>query len=1008
MNTKNRKLVLRASTVAVHAALLALALGPVVARADDEPTVKDLTVPTNKVEVGVGGVSQDSNKAGEYDGLEHKGFHLIGNFDLRGGGAYDSNDATRWRFSGTDLGLETRDVQGEYGEQGKFRFNVGFDSLLRNRFDSYETPYQGAGGTRLTLPGNWLAPLYQTSASMASNTAGTGYPAPSPTMLGLAATSYNSPLVTNTNFICRGTNNGCVPTAANSPFLGAYVTGYQQNAANQLMLGQNLTDLNDFRGVNLYTKRDKYDFGVALNFSPRWDASASMRREDKTGLKELGVVNADGGPAGSYTGEVGVIVPQLIDHTTDQINAALNYRDEKSFFTVAYFGSIFTNHAKSMTIDNPYGLSAYGVGATPVSAYGPSTATITEEPDNTFNQLRLTGGYDLANNVKLVGDAAYARNAQNDPFILDPAMFTTPTGGAAPALNNGTVVPTTSANAVVITKNLDLKLTARPVRNLNLSGAYKYDDRENQTPVSTFGWYDAGAKNFGAPALAAGDPFVGATIAGVPTGTPIYGGANIVANRPYSKRVNQLDFDADYGFARGQSVKAGVDYQSIDRHCSGTWIDCSFADNSRETTGKLEYRFHAGDTLSGRLAGDYGFRHVNYNDNAWMSLVPALGASSPYLMGLAPGSGQYNGSILSFLTANGLSAYGLPLAANSGAPFTGNTLATYQALFGTGNGGLSNNFYANHNITDNWPGLDVYNMANRDRSRFRGGLDWQATERLSLQTSADYRHDKYPDSTYGLQSSDAWSWNLDGDYSASEDLSLSAYYTYENQDSKSAGSSVSNGNISAVAASATGPAYVTNSTLVGAATPRNTAVVGGCVSNGVDTQVVGGVTNPTPYQIYNNAAKVDPCNNWQTDMRDKTDTLGIAITKKRLFTPKLTLRGDVSYTRAVTTNSMSGGFYYASSVATFTSGVPAVYYVNAAALPDVVTTTIRVRLTGDYKLTKASLFRFSYTYANLHTNDYQYNTNQPATTSGSVMPDFETAPNYAVHIVGLSYAYMFQ
>ena len=61
--------------------------------------------------------------------------------DFRGGGAYDSDSALRWRITGTDLGLQTRRLAAEVGVQGKFRLTLGYDSLLRNSSDSYQTPY---------------------------------------------------------------------------------------------------------------------------------------------------------------------------------------------------------------------------------------------------------------------------------------------------------------------------------------------------------------------------------------------------------------------------------------------------------------------------------------------------------------------------------------------------------------------------------------------------------------------------------------------------------------------------------------------------------------------------------------------------------------------------------------------------------------------------------------------------------------------------------------------------
>src|ERR1035437_11132759 len=90
-------------------------------------SAKELTKPASTVELGVGAVSEGSFKYGEYNGLEKKGAYGIGNVDLRGGAAYDSDSAQRWRLKGADLGLETRSLQGEYGEQGRFGLNFGYD-----------------------------------------------------------------------------------------------------------------------------------------------------------------------------------------------------------------------------------------------------------------------------------------------------------------------------------------------------------------------------------------------------------------------------------------------------------------------------------------------------------------------------------------------------------------------------------------------------------------------------------------------------------------------------------------------------------------------------------------------------------------------------------------------------------------------------------------------------------------------------------------------------------------
>src|SRR5262249_29275078 len=58
--------------------------------------VAQLTQPSSEVEIGVGAVTQDSYKFGEYNGLQRQGAYAIGGFSLSGGGRYDSDSVSRW------------------------------------------------------------------------------------------------------------------------------------------------------------------------------------------------------------------------------------------------------------------------------------------------------------------------------------------------------------------------------------------------------------------------------------------------------------------------------------------------------------------------------------------------------------------------------------------------------------------------------------------------------------------------------------------------------------------------------------------------------------------------------------------------------------------------------------------------------------------------------------------------------------------------------------------------
>ena len=123
MTTNTNGFTARASVAAVRGALIAMALAAYTGHAAAQ-SGQELTKPTSTTEIGAGDVSDGSYKAGEYNGLEKKGGFGIGNIDWRGGGAFDSDSALRWRIKGIDLGLETRSLYGEVGVQGKFRLNA--------------------------------------------------------------------------------------------------------------------------------------------------------------------------------------------------------------------------------------------------------------------------------------------------------------------------------------------------------------------------------------------------------------------------------------------------------------------------------------------------------------------------------------------------------------------------------------------------------------------------------------------------------------------------------------------------------------------------------------------------------------------------------------------------------------------------------------------------------------------------------------------------------------------
>jgi MtrB/PioB family decaheme-associated outer membrane protein len=890
MKTKQDCFAVRASVTAVQAALVAVAAVAAAQAAESDDAVRQLTQPTNKVEAGVGYVSQDSFKFGEYNGLFNKGFYGILNLDVRGGGTYDSNDPTRWRITGNNLGLDTRDASVEYGQQGRFRINFGYDELRRNRSDTFQTPYLGAGSDMLTLPSNWLKPIVPQVSGTAIN-----FRSLSPTT-GLAPANVGG-VVTP-------------PAAA------------QQATVNNIIAN----DVPDFHNLDLDTKRTTYKGGFSYNIDPHWEFKVSAQHEKKDGLKPMGAVT-------SQVSEYSTIFPDPIDQTTDQYNVSLTYTAANAFMQIAYYGSIFRNDISSITWQD---------ANDPTKA-----ATISSAPSNDFHQFILTGGYNFSPTTKLVLNGSYARNTQNDAFVTNGQNNQFPLG-----------LPASSLNGLVVSTAFNAKLTAKPVKNLNVVAGYKYDERDNRTSVNTYFFQDANE----ARAVAASAFNAALGLAPNTLGSNI----NIYANRPYSKKVNQFDVDANYAVAKGQVIQAGYDYQQIDRKCDGSWINCADAPRTRENTLKAEWRANAVENVSSRLAYAYSERRVNYDENAFLALVP--------MANVVP-SGGATISAYQYLVQTGLTGFG-PVAGFPAVPLTGNA-----AIFSPNNNILPQALYGSRNNINEEVGMRRLNMADRNRHKLRSSINWDATDRVSLQGSFDYNKDEYNDSVYGLKDAESWALNLEGGFAVSEDFGAHAFYTHEDIKSQSAGISYGSN---------------TNTAFVGQA--GNTIVSGGCFSTVL---------------AKNLNAKIDPCLNWSTDMRDKVDTIGVGLKYKNLMGGRLELTGDLVYTEARTDIGVAGGSYVnnpfalAAPAAALAPGVPAVFFIPAANTPTATNKLIELRLGGQYTIDKASAVRVLYWYQHLKSNDYVYDGMQFGTLT-NVIPTNEQPFNYNVHVVGVSYIYRWQ
>ena len=291
---------------------------------------------------------------------------------------------------------------------------------------------------------------------------------------------------TGGNFRALSPVTGLAPTMVNG--VPTPPTAAQQGIVANIIAN----DVPDFQNVDLNTTRKTYAGGFSVNFSPRWVFSASASQTQQDGLKPLSSVTSS---AGEWAG----VLPNLIDYTTNQYNAAITYTGQEYFLTAAYYGSFFTNGVQRMTWEN-------------VNAPG-TFASMSSAPDNDFNQFILKGGYNFSPTTKLVMGASYSTNTQDQAYINDP--------GALPL---GT--PVSSLNGSVDTTQFNARLSFRPVKELTANIGYKYLDRDNKTPVNIYEFYDAneaksGTSAFNSTLIALGLAPPERALAATSTSTPI-------------------------------------------------------------------------------------------------------------------------------------------------------------------------------------------------------------------------------------------------------------------------------------------------------------------------------------------------------------------------------------------------------------------------------------------------------------------------------------------------------
>ncbi|GAA5174108.1 MtrB/PioB family decaheme-associated outer membrane protein [Niveibacterium umoris] len=114
---------------------------------------------TAAIDAGVGYVSEDSKKFGDYTGLDQKGAYAV----INGSAEYRDDNGRFGSVTATDLGIDVRSIKAEGGQAGVYSVRFGYDELPHYLTGSAKTPFIGNGSGTQTLPAGF--PI-ATSASM--------------------------------------------------------------------------------------------------------------------------------------------------------------------------------------------------------------------------------------------------------------------------------------------------------------------------------------------------------------------------------------------------------------------------------------------------------------------------------------------------------------------------------------------------------------------------------------------------------------------------------------------------------------------------------------------------------------------------------------------------------------------------------------------------------------------------------------------------------------------------
>ncbi len=295
--------------------------------------------------------------------------------------------------------------------------------------------------------------------------------------------------------------------------------------------------------------RQVLDFGADYLPSSKMRLYADYQRQQREGTAIA---------AGSFFTS-STYLPRPVDDYTDRFDAGIRYANRSFNMTLAYHGSFYTNDVGSLTWDNPF-----------TALPGADQGRMALEPDNEFQQFSISGAYRAQAWDTVVAFSVASGRGEQDMDLL-------------PYTINSTIpmplIITPNIQGKVDTTNYGLTLTTRPIDGLNVRISYRYDERDNKTPIRQW-------TRIITDAFDSGDPEF---------------------NTPYSFERGRLNLSGSYRLLDTVSVSGGYNRTDYDR-------DFSEVASQTEDEGWGKLRWRPTPYLEATLKGGASAREVDEYD----------------------------------------------------------------------------------------------------------------------------------------------------------------------------------------------------------------------------------------------------------------------------------------------------------------------------------------------------------------------------------------------------------